>query len=424
MKKILLFAISIFALAFVFNACEETEDPFYTGVSIHVDKLHYYPLDANYQANVEVSSFDVTTLTIYKASNEIGTTSISNGKGQVSIPKASLNELEKIGDKVTLNFQVDGPDGLASRNRVITLNDPVVITALRNIEPKDTTIKVEFKVKEDCTAPTSVTVTRALNSDDPVAVTPEGSMTDGWVDVLINPDMNKDTLTFAFTSSNANGTVVSTHTLVIAEQRLWDFEEYDSFVTEFAPWTLVDNDKLPTYTFSSLSYPGTGSAGSWIIFDFEATDPEEVAGWEAHSGTKYAMCANAVPDGDQGNDDWMISKPFAIAAGYSVSLYAKSITDTYGLERLVVKVLEPDTKTETLLTPDPYQEVPTDWTNYTFDLSAFEGKTVQIMIGCVSYDAFALFVDDFEILDGEGKSYYSNNFQSNSSAPVDVKKIK
>ena len=32
MKKILLFAFSIFALAVAFNACEEAEDPFYTGV--------------------------------------------------------------------------------------------------------------------------------------------------------------------------------------------------------------------------------------------------------------------------------------------------------------------------------------------------------------------------------------------------------
>jgi hypothetical protein len=424
MKKILLFAFSIFALAVAFNACEEAEDPFYTGVTIYVDKLHMYPLDANYEGNIEVSSTDVSTLKVFKASTEVGTATVSGGKGAFSVPKSNLSELVKIGDKVTLNFQVDGSDGLASRNRSVSLNDPVAVTALKNILPIDTTIKVEFKIKDDCTAPTTVVVTQAVNSEDPVTVTPQGSLTDGWVDVVISPDMNKDTLTFAITSSNANGSVVSKHTLIIAEQREWDFEEYDSFVTEFEPWTLVDNDELPTWTFSALSYPGTGSAGSWTIFDFEATDPAEVAGWEAHSGTKYAMCANSIPDGAQGNDDWMISKPFAISAGFSVSLFAKSLTDAYGLERLVVKVLEPDTKAETVLTPDPYQEVPTDWTNYTFDLSDFDGKTVQIMIGCVSYDAFALFVDDFEILDGEGKSQYSNNFQSSNSVTLDLKKFR
>lgn len=424
MKKILLFAFSIFTLAIIFSACEDNEDPFYTGVTIYIDKLHFYPLDAAYQGNIEVSNEGVTKLVVFKDAAEIGTATISAGKGQFSIPKTNLSELDSIGKKKTLNFQVDGPDGMASRNRSVSLNDPVVITALKNIAPMDTIIKVEFKIKDDCTAPTTVVVRRALNSEDPVIVSAEGSLTEGWVDVLITPDMNKDTLTFSITSANENGTVVSKHTLIIAEQRNWDFEEYDSFVTEFEPWTLVDKDGFPTYTFSALAYPGSGNPGSWIIFDFEASDPAEVAGWEAHSGTKFAMCADAIPADGKGNDDWMISKPFAIATGQSVSFYSRSVTDSYGLERLIVKVLVPDTKAETVLTPDPYQEVPVAWTNYKFDLSAFDGQTVQIMIGCVSYDAFALFVDDFEILDAEGKSLYFNNFQTSSSLPINVKKFK
>jgi len=424
MKKILLLAFSIFTLAIIFNACEEAEDPFYTGVVIHIDKLHFYPLDANYEGNIEVSDMNVTSLKILKETSEVGIAPISNGLGSFSVAKSNLTELTEIGDKVTLKFQVDGSEGIAARNRSITLNDPVTITALNNIVPKDTIIKIEFKLNDDCTPPTSVTVTQTLNSEYPVSITPEGELTNGWVNITISPEMNKDTLHFAITSSNENGSVISKHTLIIAEQRDWNFEEYDSFVTEFAPWTLVDNDKLPVYTFSALSYPGTGSAGSWIIFDFEATDPAEVEGWEAHSGTKYAMCAAAVPDGDQGNDDWMISKPFAIASGQTLSFWAKSFTDAYGLEKMIVKVLEPDTETETVLTPDPYQAVPTDWTNYSYDLSQFEGKTVKIMIGCVSYDTYALFIDDFEILDADGKSLYLNNFQFVTSVKVDTKKIK
>ena len=424
MKKILLFAFSIFALAIVFSACEEKEDPFYTGVTIYIDKLHFYPLDASYQGNIEVSKTEVTKLTVFKTATEIATATISGGKGQFSVPRSGLSEVDTIGNKTTLNFQVDGPDGLASRNLSVSLKDPVTITGLKNLAPMDTTIKVAFKINDDCTAPATVVVTRALNSEDPVVVATEGTLTDGWIDVVVTPGMNKDTLHFAITSANENGSVVSKHMLIIAEQRDWNFEEYDSFVTEFAPWTLEDKDGFPTYTFSALSYPGAGNPGSWIIFDTEASDPAGVAGWEAHSGTKFAMCADAVPDGDNGNNDWMTSKPFAIATGQSVSFYARSVTDSYGLERFIVKVLVPETKAEIVLTPDPYKEAPVAWTNFKFDLSEFDGKTVQIMIGCVSYDAFALFIDDFEILDADGKSLYSNSFQTSTSVPVNIEKVK
>lgn len=411
MKKILLFTLSIIAFALVMTGCEDEEEIFYQGVLIKVYKLHYYPLDANYTGTLEVSKPSVTSLNILYGEKEVGAVTLTDGKGSFSIPKTEFPNQDVVGDKETLKFIVKGSEGDAARNLSVTLNNPLAVTAINNLEPKDTTIKIQFAIKDDCTAPTSVTMTRKINSGAAETLTLGGTMMLGYYDQVITPDMNKDTLLYTITTSNANGSVVATHQVIVAEQRTWDFEEYSSFATSFAPWVTVDKDELSTYTFNALTYEGSGNPASWIIFDYEATEPAEVAGWEAHSGTKFAMCAAAAPDGDLGNDDWMISKPFNIADGFTLSLWARSFTDSYGLERMIVKVFDVEKETETVLTTDPYQSVPTDWTNYQFDLSPFAGKQVKIMIGCVSYDAWALFVDDFEILDGSGSKIVANNFE-------------
>ena len=44
-----------------------------------------------------------------------------------------------------------------------------------------------------------------------------------------------------------------------------------------------------------------------------------------------------------------------------------------------------------------YVEVPVDWTEYSYDLSAYAGQTIQLAINCVSSDAFALFIDDINV---------------------------
>ena len=44
----------------------------------------------------------------------------------------------------------------------------------------------------------------------------------------------------------------------------------------------------------------------------------------------------------------------------------------------------------TVISSGNYIEVPTDWTQYEFDLSAYEGQTIRIAIHYVGNDSFVL----------------------------------
>ena len=102
----------------------------------------------------------------------------------------------------------------------------------------------------------------------------------------------------------------------------------------------------------------------------------------------------------------MISPEFTLDGVTSPQLtfWAKSLTDQYGLERISVYVNDvntsnPDPATFIELTQSPYVEVPIDWTQYQFDLSAWEGSSLPIRIALhyQSNDAFVLQVDSFKV---------------------------
>jgi hypothetical protein len=45
--------------------------------------------------------------------------------------------------------------------------------------------------------------------------------------------------------------------------------------------------------------------------------------------------------------------------------------------------------------------VPAEWTEYSFDLAAWQGQSVHLAFNCVSWDALALYLDDI-VVTGEG----------------------
>lgn len=409
MKKILLFLFSVVALAVILVSCEEKEDPFYTGVTIYVSKIHFYPLDNGLSGMVQVSNPSLNSIEVLKVSDNssIGTVSLNNGEGNYSFTKAQLGIGTTVGQTLSVKFLAQTDGGPAARYRTISVNNPVVITGPANVPPVEATVKISYAIRSDCTAPTSLVITSYINSENPEVVAGDFNLLQDELDVDILPEMEGDTLNYTFTFANEFGSYSYTHRILVVIKRFWDFEEYDDFATEFEPWTLVDNDGAVTYTSGSFDFPGEGAAGSWLIFNPTETAPPASAAWSAYSGNKYAICFAAIPNGDVGNDDWMVSSGFDIEDGYKVKLFAKSVTDDYGLERLIIKVRDNDTSDETALTAGDYVEVPTDWTKYEFDLSDWAGKNVSIMIGCVSYDAYALMVDDFEIVTPAGKSLSS-----------------
>ena len=111
----------------------------------------------------------------------------------------------------------------------------------------------------------------------------------------------------------------------------------------------------------------------------------------------FASGANSTPFP---NDDWMIGPEFTISGVSSptLSFWAKSITDQYGLDRFQIAIgSSTDPADFTVISAGDYVEAPTEWTQYDYDLSAYDGQTIRVAIHCVSNDSFVLQMDSFVV---------------------------
>lgn len=188
------------------------------------------------------------------------------------------------------------------------------------------------------------------------------------------------------------------------------FENYEDFALEFGSWKFADKDEAPTYGVSGVDYPNYGYVGSYIIFNPSKTEPPltDDPKYLAHSGDKYAACFSA--KNVSSNDDWMISPEVTLGEGYSLTIYIRSLSDDYGPDYFRIQAHEGETVH--WLTPENESiQPPTEWTEYTFDLSDLSGKTVTINIGCLSEDAFALMVDDIVVTNQDGKVMLNQDFE-------------
>ena len=94
----------------------------------------------------------------------------------------------------------------------------------------------------------------------------------------------------------------------------------------------------------------------------------------------------------------MISPEFTIDGITSPQLtfWAKSVTDQYGLERFKIAVGNSTNYNDfNIISAGNYIEAPTEWTQYQFDLSAYEGQSIRIAINYVGNDSFVLQMDSF-----------------------------
>ncbi len=175
-----------------------------------------------------------------------------------------------------------------------------------------------------------------------------------------------------------------------------DFESYDNFTLQFAPWTLLDVDLSETYSIQNVDFPNAGAPMAYMIFNPSATVPA-VTGIQAHSGSKMAASFAAV---NGPNNDWLITPRIQMGTDSSVRFYARSHTAQYGMERFRVGVsMLPNVIPQGFqyVSPGNYVEAPAGWMEYIYDLSAYDGQTVRIGIRCVSDDAFIFYVDDFSV---------------------------
>ncbi|WP_422105906.1 choice-of-anchor J domain-containing protein [Winogradskyella sp.] len=186
-----------------------------------------------------------------------------------------------------------------------------------------------------------------------------------------------------------------------------DFESYTDFaITGVGSWTLTDVDMLPTYGFTGVTFPESGAAKSFQIFNSTTTTdpltPSATSNWEGYNSVKGIVCFAAVPSMGQGNDDWLISPQISLAAsGNTMSFWYKGCDANFSNEMFTVGVSTTDTAPGSfaIISANP-ESVPNNditWRQFTADLSAYDGQDIFIGINCVSFDQFGFMVDDFSV---------------------------
>jgi hypothetical protein len=178
-----------------------------------------------------------------------------------------------------------------------------------------------------------------------------------------------------------------------------DFEAQADWAVTFDPWTGTDNDGGETYGFETVTFPGMYGPLSYIAFNPATTEPPMTGDAEIipHDGIRFGACMNTVPP--PFNDDWMISPQIALGNYSSVTMWVKSYTDQYGLEKYNVLVSTTDMNpgSFTCISGSTPMQAPMAWTEANFDLSAYDNQTVYIAIQCVSEDAFIFMLDDVSV---------------------------
>ena len=188
------------------------------------------------------------------------------------------------------------------------------------------------------------------------------------------------------------------------------FEDYENFIIQnIGEWTQIDVDQSETYGIQlgtpplveSVEFANSGYVGTGIIFNPSATNPALGENWNPRTGSKSLNFFAAI---DAPNDDWFITPQIMLGDdGNSISFWAKSITDQWGLERIRVAISTSGNTNPTdftVISSGTHIGVPVEWTEYTFNLDDYAGQNVYIAINYISDDSFALLVDDFVVATG------------------------
>jgi PKD repeat protein len=177
-----------------------------------------------------------------------------------------------------------------------------------------------------------------------------------------------------------------------------DFESAADFSLTFDPWTVADVDGKPTFVITGHTFPHQGEAMAYIAFNPAQVTPSMASDAELqpHGGLRFGACFSATTPS---NNDWFISPQVQLDYFGSFSLWVKSYTASYGLEKYRVAVSTTDNNPSSFteisgITPLQAQ---TDWTKVTFDLSAYNGQAVYLGVQCVSDTSFIFMIDDLEI---------------------------
>lgn len=177
-----------------------------------------------------------------------------------------------------------------------------------------------------------------------------------------------------------------------------DFECNADFDLTFTPWTVNDVDQLGTYAIQNVTFPHQNEAMAYIAFNNQSTTPA-VTNPAPHGGVRFGACFASVPSGGLINNDWLISPKVQLGTNSSFTLWVKSHTDQYGLERFKIGVSTTNNTPAsfTIISSGTYETAPITWTQKTYSLASYNNQQVYVGINCVSSDAFIFMVDDIVI---------------------------
>jgi len=201
------------------------------------------------------------------------------------------------------------------------------------------------------------------------------------------------------------------------------FESYTNFsITNIGNWITLDLDGSTTYIGGgdedagwTATWPNAGAPQAFQVFNpslanvTNSTSGDENRNFDPRGGNKYmASWAAVMPgDGEGGagpNNDWLVSPVINLqgATGSSLSVWVKSLSDTYGLERYRIGVYvgtgTPTSNSDftlfgltNLIAPYPA------WGERIQSLAAYDGQSIRIGIKCTSSNAYMFMVDDFKV---------------------------
>ena len=221
---------------------------------------------------------------------------------------------------------------------------------------------------------------------------------------VANPSVTWDVagdfeVTLVVTNENGPSELVSASVNIIDPSSVDDyhvtFEECMDFTADFSPynWITLDIDGIATWGWDGFDFEGEGNPMGWLAFNSTVANSDPLIAYE---GNKVAV---AIASNGGQNNDWLISPQLSLGTDSELNFWAKSYTSQYGLERLKVGISTTGNNPEdfTFISTDPYEELPTDYTEFNYDLSEYNGLDVYIAFQNISNDASISMIDNIDI---------------------------
>ncbi len=180
-----------------------------------------------------------------------------------------------------------------------------------------------------------------------------------------------------------------------------DFESYDDFSIEFAPWITIDVDGNNTHSFSNeISYQNEGIPQAFMVFNPSETNPP-IDFIEAYKGDKFLISTCSVTSN---NENWLITPLINLPDSTThVSFMARALTTQFGMEQFSIGVSNGSQNISDfeLLNGDSPIQVSDTWTCYTFSLDEYAGNQIRIGIVSNATNTMMFMLDSFLVANSE-----------------------